>query len=110
MSSVNVSNHTMAVPTDEIRANRNSLWWDAYYRIKKDKIAVACFAIIAGYIILGVGSRLGFFFTNFETTNDALSYAPPSAAHWFGTDFLGRDVLARTAHGTYTSLLVGFFG
>ncbi|HEY7859722.1 MAG TPA: ABC transporter permease [Candidatus Nanopelagicales bacterium] len=30
----------------------------------------------------------------------------PSAAHWFGTDNLGRDVFARTASGAWTSLLI----
>lgn len=33
---------------------------------------------------------------------------PPSAAHWFGTDNLGRDVFARTMYGARVSLLVGF--
>ena len=33
--------------------------------------------------------------------------APPSSAHPFGTDALGRDILARMAHGGRTSLLVG---
>lgn len=31
---------------------------------------------------------------------------PPSAAHWFGTDALGRDVLSRTLHGARYSLLI----
>jgi peptide/nickel transport system permease protein len=30
----------------------------------------------------------------------------PSAAHWFGTDALGRDVLSRTLHGARFSLLM----
>jgi peptide/nickel transport system permease protein len=34
---------------------------------------------------------------------------PPGAAHWLGTDDLGRDVLARVAHGGQVSLLVGAF-
>ncbi|KTR07522.1 ABC transporter permease [Curtobacterium luteum] len=32
---------------------------------------------------------------------------PPSAAHWFGTDESGRDVLARVVAGTRASLVVG---
>ncbi len=31
---------------------------------------------------------------------------PPSAAHWFGTDDQGRDILARIAHGTRITLMV----
>jgi len=31
---------------------------------------------------------------------------PPSHAHWFGTDELGRDVFARTLYGTRVSLTV----
>lgn len=33
--------------------------------------------------------------------------AAPSAAHWLGTDQIGRDVLSRLLYGTRTSLLVG---
>jgi peptide/nickel transport system permease protein len=32
---------------------------------------------------------------------------PPSAAHWFGTDEIGRDVCARVVWGTRASLLAG---
>ena len=31
----------------------------------------------------------------------------PSAAHWFGTDMLGRDVYSRTVYGARVSLTVG---
>jgi peptide/nickel transport system permease protein len=39
-------------------------------------------------------------------TGDPL--AGPSAAHWFGTDLFGRDILSRTIYGGRLSLMFGF--
>ncbi len=33
---------------------------------------------------------------------------PPSAAYWFGTDQLGRDVFSRIVHGAQLSVIIGF--
>lgn len=41
----------------------------------------------------------------FKSVGEALQ--APSAAHWFGTDDLGRDVLAQLVHGARVSLFVG---
>ncbi|PJI93680.1 ABC transporter permease [Luteimicrobium subarcticum] len=35
----------------------------------------------------------------------AQKFLPPGAAHWFGTDHLGRDVYSRIVHGTASSVL-----
>src|SRR4051794_24361484 len=32
---------------------------------------------------------------------------PPSWAHWFGTDHLGRDVLSRCIYGAQLSVIIG---
>lgn len=54
--------------------------------------------------------------------NTAQSLQPPGAAHWFGTDEVGRDIYARSIHGTRVTLSIvagamlisavigGFFG
>ena len=39
--------------------------------------------------------------------NILIRYAAPSAAHWFGTDGLGRDVFSRIVYGARISLEVG---
>jgi len=44
---------------------------------------------------------------NPTATDLAMRLAPPSGAHWFGTDALGRDVLSRTIWGARVSILVG---
>ena len=36
------------------------------------------------------------------------SREPPSLAHWFGTDELGRDLFSGVLHGARVSLLIGF--
>src|SRR2546428_9901086 len=40
-------------------------------------------------------------------TETADTLARPSAAHWMGTDHLGRDIYSRIIHGARVSLMVG---
>jgi len=44
-------------------------------------------------------------YANYNDTSIALQ--PPSAEHPFGTDVIGRDILARTIYGGQISLLIG---
>lgn len=58
--------------------------------------------IIAGVVLASI--LLGGFGIDADFTT---RLAPPSLAHWFGTDQLGHDMLARTIHGLKVSLWVG---
>ncbi|MBA3475960.1 MAG: ABC transporter permease [Actinobacteria bacterium] len=60
-------------------------------------LALAALAVVV--TALGVGDP----FTPSETL-----LAPPSVAHPFGTDELGRDILARVLHGAATALRISF--
>lgn len=87
---------------------RNSLWWDAYRRLKKNKVAVVSFFVIMVYVLIALGAKLGLLFPDVAVADTANQYMPFSWEHPFGTDVLGRDVLARAIHGTATALSVGF--
>jgi len=56
--------------------------------------AVLLFWLIAALIGPSLMSQGG------SSMGESAVFAPISAAHWFGTDFLGRDVLARVVQGT----------
>ncbi len=77
--------------------------------ISKDSLALICFGVICVYLVLALLSSFGVIGVDYATTRLQLSYSAPSASHWFGTDFLGRDVFARVLHGTQVAVLVGFF-
>src|SRR5581483_4390020 len=68
--------------------------------------------IVAGGGLLTVMVLLAVF-APYLGTVDPQALAPinrlkwPSAAHWFGTDMLGRDVYSRTIYGARVSLAVG---
>jgi peptide/nickel transport system permease protein len=86
---------------------------DAWRRLRKNKLALAGLTWIIVMIILAASADLWVphFYggpTAIDTTKVAkLSLLPPSTAHPFGTDRLGRDILSRTIYGARVSLLVG---
>jgi peptide/nickel transport system permease protein len=41
------------------------------------------------------------------STNAVMTLKPPGAAHWLGTDAMGRDILSRIIYGARISLAVG---
>lgn len=59
-------------------------------------------AILGGIVVFGALSEQSAIAVDFASKN-----LPPCLAHPFGTDWMGRDMLARTAAGLSTSVLVG---
>lgn len=98
---------SVVVPPKKANYGRNSLWWDAVRRLRRDRVAMISFAVILFYILMSLACYFGLIFQNYAVVDNAIAYQAPSSAHWMGTDLFGRDVLARAAHGTITSFIVG---
>lgn len=88
----------------------NSLWRDAWRRLRKNKMAVISGVVIG---LLGLACLIGptvlAVIGGYEPDAQDLSYGPqpPSWQHPFGTDFYGRDLLVRVLVGGQISLSVG---
>jgi len=92
------------------------LWADTWRRLKRNKLALVGLAIITVFMAVGLieiffwvtGLHGGYLAPyNPDAVNYAIAKSPPSMQHWFGTDYIGRDVLSRTLVASRISLLVG---
>jgi len=100
MALTNAEAAELAAGTDS-SAGRRSRWRRRYL------LAVLGGAVVALWAIAAI---LAPWITPYapDTVHVAGRLAEPSAAHWLGTDELGRDVLTRVIYGARTSLAVGF--
>jgi oligopeptide transport system permease protein len=84
-----------------------SLWQDAWRRLRRNRLAVCGLIVLVFFIAVALLTPwiapYGYAEQNLE-----LGAAPPSAAHWLGTDVFGRDLLTLVMYGGRVSLAVGF--
>ena len=79
----------------------------AFARLKRNRLAMLGIALVV-LVTLACFLLPALLGLDGTSTNPALRNQPPSSAHWFGTDTLGRDYAARVLLGGQTSLTVGF--
>ncbi|HEY63224.1 MAG TPA: ABC transporter permease [Caldilineae bacterium] len=86
---------------------QRTLWRDAMWRFSRNKLAMLGLVIVIGLIFMAVFADI---LAPYPYDKAVLSEARqfPSAAHWLGTDAIGRDLLSRIIYGARTSLTVGF--
>jgi glutathione transport system permease protein len=98
-----------AVPAAALPSGRVRTPWREFARnFRKQRLAL----FAAGFLLLLVATAIvAPWLVPYDPENyfdyDMLN-APPSAAHWFGVDSLGRDVLSRVLMGSRISLAAGF--
>ena len=73
-----------------------------------------CLAVIAAYFALAVYGEVQYRVAkardvtpSYNVVHEDARYQPPSAAHWMGTDNLGRDVAQRLVQGSRIAFHVG---
>lgn len=81
-------------------------WQDAWRRLKKNPIAMISLLFI---ILLAIMAFVGPLMTPYTYFDNDLTNTDtfPNAAHWFGTDGLGRDLWERVWEGAKVSLFIG---
>lgn len=95
-----------AMPEAAIRRPTRSLWSDAWRQFRRHRLAM--FGVVTLALLL-VGTVFGPLL--YRVAPDTIDYGAgllgPSFAHPFGTDDLGRDLLARAILGGRVSMSVG---
>lgn len=92
----------------------NSLWADAWRRLRKNKIAMVCLGLVLVYTLLAIyGEAVHLYYERIDQTPSydlvdlERDYEPPSMAHWMGTNGMGQDVMARLVQGVRIAYKVG---
>ena len=81
-------------------------WRLAGRRLRRRRGAMVGLVVVVAFVALALFAPWLAPFDPVETSWSAIRQAP-SAAHWFGTDDIGRDVLSRVIWGTRASLMAG---
>ncbi len=79
---------------------------EIWMRYRRNKLAMLGLAIVALLILIALIEP---FITPYDPTEQNLlnTLQPPSSAHWFGTDVLGRDLYSGIIYGTRVAMIVG---
>jgi peptide/nickel transport system permease protein len=97
------------VLSNEKMPEGRSLWKDAFLRLRKDRMAILCLAIVAFYAFIAALTQFGIIATPWDRVVGA-PYQPPSSNSpelYLGTDIFGRSVLYKVLHGTRIAMNVG---
>jgi len=81
-------------------------WRRALGKLRRRKPALFGLAVVVFFVLLALLAPWLSPYDPIATSWGAIR-KPPSAEHWFGTDEIGRDVLARVVWGTRASLAAG---
>lgn len=71
------------------------------------KLTLFCFLVLLGYALVAIFTKVGWLAAGWNTEVGG-SYEAPNWINYFGTDILGRSILAKVIHGAEVAMSVGF--
>lgn len=84
-----------------------SLGQMAWRRFRRHKLAMTSLVMLLILVLFIFGGSLIYSEADANYNDTTRRLLPPSAEHPFGTDTIGRDVMARTIYGGQISILIG---
>ena len=100
--------HTEKQKVEPGSRRHKGMMWDAWRRMRRNKAAMIGLVIVVLLVLLAIFADVLYDYDDVVIKIDYSQRAQaPSAAHPFGTDDQGRDILARVVHGTRISLFIG---
>lgn len=94
---------------DELETPPFTMGQLVWRRFRRHKMAIFGAITLILLFIYAFGGALIFPESYANLTDTSMRLSPPSLQHPFGTDTIGRDVMARTIYGGQISLLIGLF-
>lgn len=89
------------------KTKKRSHWGEVWHRMKSNKSAMVGLGILCVLVLALLYSIIFIDYSQVTAMKASEQMLPPSLAHPFGTDGLGRDLFVRVMYGTRYSLLVG---
>lgn len=95
--------------TPAVKSRRSSQFGYMFYLLRRNKLTFAATIIVLILVLIGLLAPILAPYPDqaLGAANVAEALKPPTWAHPFGTDELGRDLLSRVIYGTRISLEIG---
>lgn len=94
---------TVVTPLETVAGDQPTAAQATWAAFRRNPLGLLSLAILVLLVLVGACAPL---ITSSPNGYGGAVLQPPSAAHWFGTDSLGRDIAAEVVWGTRISVLV----
>ena len=92
---------------DELETPPLSLGQLTWRRFRRHKMAIFGSVVLFLIMLYAFGGMLFFSEADANRTETGNALQPPTREHLFGTDTIGRDIMARTIYGGQISIIIG---